>query len=276
MLKFIEKHAKVIVVLAVMAGSTSGIFGSVITAPSMFIGFARLIISLPIFGLPVLLNRRDELKRLKKGDVMWSALAGFFLFAHFFTWFNAVKLTNVASAAVLASLHPLVVLAVTVFIFRKKVSLKSVAAIIAALGGGCVIAGLDYASLTSGALAGDIYAFCAGIFMGLYFAIGNHVRKNVPGDIYVFILFASCALCFTIGMVATGTPVSGYPVTDYIYIAALTIVCQVCAHAVFNMCIGHVDSLYVSAWESGESVFAIILGIIFLMEPMRGLEPLTC
>ena len=31
-----------------------------------------------------------------------------------------------------------------------------------------------------------------------------------------------------------------------------------------NLCFGHVDSLYVSAWESGESVFAIVLGFIFL------------
>ena len=44
----------------------------------------------------------------------------------------------------------------------------------------------------------------------------------------------------------------------------MTLVCQIGAHAVFNLCFGYVDSLYVSAWESGESVFAIILGIIFL------------
>ena len=65
-------------------------------------------------------------------------------------------------------------------------------------------------------------------------------------------------------MICTGTPALGYSATDYLYLIGLTLVCQIGAHAVFNLCFGYVDSLYVSAWESGESVFAIILGIIFL------------
>ena len=69
---------------------------------------------------------------------------------------------------------------------------------------------------------------------------------------------------FSIGMICTGTPALGYSATDYLYLIGLTLVCQIGAHAVFNLCFGYVDSLYVSAWESGESVFAIILGIIFL------------
>ena len=56
----------------------------------------------------------------------------------------------------------------------------------------------------------------------------------------------------------------GYSLKDYVLILGLTLVCQIGAHAVFNLCFGYVDSLYVSAWESGESVFAIILSIIFL------------
>ena len=39
---FIARYVKIIVVLAVVAGSSSGIFGNVIEAPSMAIGFWRL------------------------------------------------------------------------------------------------------------------------------------------------------------------------------------------------------------------------------------------
>ena len=100
--------------------------------------------------------------------------------------------------------------------------------------------------------------------MGLYFVLGNEVRKNVSGPVYVFLCFFACWVCFTIGMIATGTPIAGYPAKDYLLIVGLTLVCQIGAHAVFNLCFGYVDSLYVSAWESGESVFAIILSLIFL------------
>lgn len=59
-------------------------------------------------------------------------------------------------------------------------------------------------------------------------------------------------------------PVFGYETSDYVYLVGLTLVCQIGAHAVLNLCFGYVDSLYVSAWESGESVFAIIMSVVFL------------
>ena len=273
---FIEKYVKIIVVLAVVAGSSSGIFGNLIDAPSMAIGFWRLTMGLPFFAIPVLTKKRDTLKQISKKDFLWTFAAGAFLFAHFFTWFNAVKMTNIASAVVLAALHPLVVLVITVFVLKRKVGIRPVMGIILALLGGVMIAGLDYQQLSSGNFTGDIFAFLAGVFMGLYFAIGNEVRKNVPGQTYVFLVFFACWICFAIGMIATGTPALGYSASDYIYLIGLTLVCQIGAHAVFNLCFGHVDSLYVSTWESGESVFAIILGIIVLGQFPTTYEIIGC
>lgn len=261
---FLARYVKIIVVLAVIAGSSSGIFGNVIEAPSMAIGFWRLTMGLPFFAIPVLLKHRDTLKNIDRKDYIWTFIAGAFLFGHFFTWFTAVKLTNIASAVVLAALHPLVVLVITLFVFKRKVGVRPIMGIVLALLGGVLIAGLDYRQLSSGNFAGDILAFFAAVFMGLYFTIGNEVRKNVPGSTYVFLVFLACWICFTVGIIVTDTPILGYSVQDYIYLVALTLVCQIGAHAVFNLCFGYVDSLYVSAWESGESVFAIIMGIMFL------------
>ena len=272
----LARYVKIIVVLAVMAGSSSGIFGSVIEAPSLAIGFWRLTIGVPFFAVPVLLKQRDVLKQISVKDYIWTFVAGAFLFGHFFSWFNAVKMTNVASAVVLAALHPLVVLAITIFIFKRKVGRRPIMGIVLALLGGVMIAGLDYQQLTAGTFKGDVLAFLAGAFMGIYFAIGNEVRKSVPGAVYVFLVFFSCWICFSAGVTATGTPVLGYSSMDYIYIIAMTLVCQIGAHAVLNLCFGYVDSLYVSAWESGESVFAIIMGVIFLGQIPTSYELIGC
>lgn len=261
---FFEKYVKIIVVFAVIAGSSSGIFGSAINAPSMAIGFWRLTLGLPFFAVPVLMKKRRALKEISKDNLILTFIAGAFLFGHFFTWFNAVKLTNIASASVLAALHPLVVLPITVFIFRKRVGIRPIMGIVLALLGGTLIAGLDYSNLAEGDFAGDMLAFAAAVFMGLYFAVGNKVRKDVEGSVYVFMVFLSCWVCFSFGMIFTNTSALGYSLKDFALLAGLTLVCQIGAHAVFNLCIGHVDSLYVSAWESGESVSAIALGFIFL------------
>ncbi|MBK5254083.1 MAG: DMT family transporter [Peptostreptococcaceae bacterium] len=261
---FLDKYVKGIVVLGVLAGSTSGIFGAVIEAPALAMGFWRLLIATPFFAIPVIRHQKAELLSISKKDLALTFLAGFFLFGHFFFWFNAVKITNVPSAVVLAALHPLIVLIVSIFVWHRKVTYKAIIAIVVALLGCTVIAGLDYAQLTQGAFLGDIFAFLAGGFMGIYLLIGDMARKRVSGRPYVFLVFLSCWICFIVGIILTNTPVLGYSKMDYIYLVAYAIVCQIGAHAVFNLCMGHVDALYISTWESSEAVFAIVLSVIFL------------
>lgn len=273
---FIEKYVKIIVVFAVIAGSSSGIFGSAIQAPSMAIGFWRLTLGMPFFAIPALMNNREEMKTISKKSYMWAFISGFFLFAHFYTWFNAVKFTDIASASTLAALHPLIVLVVTVFIFRRKVSIRAVMGIMLALLGGAMVAGFDYKAISPDDLKGDILAFLAAMFMGLYFTIGNEVRKEVSGSTYVFLVFFGCWFCFAVGMITAGTDFFGYSTRDYILIVGLTLVCQIGAHAVFNLCLGHVDSLYVSTWESGEAVMAILQGVIFLGQTPTQIEIIGC
>lgn len=275
---FIARYAKIATVIAVVFGSSSGILGSLTAAPSMAIGFWRLTVALPFFLVPALLNsqKREQLKSIEKKDLVWCFIAGAFLFGHFFTWFNAVKLTNIASAAVLAALHPLVVLLITIFIYKKKVGFKSIGAIIVALIGGVIIVGVDYSTFAGGSLNGNILAFLAGTFMGLYFAVGDSVRKRVPGDLYVLLVFASCWICFSAGVVITDTQILGYTVMDYVYIVIMAFICQIGAHAVFNMCIGHVSSLYVSTWEAGEPVFSTLLAVVFLAQIPKTYEIIGC
>ena len=261
---FLERYVKVIVVFAVIAGSASGIFGSVIEAPPMAIGFWRLSFGLPFFAVPFFKTGIIELKTIPKKSMIFTIMAGVFLFLHFFCWFSAVKLTNIASASVLAALHPLVVVFTTIFIFKRRVGRRALMGILCALAGATMVAGFDYKELATGNFEGDILSIATAIFMGLYFAMGHEARKNISGTTYVFLCFLFCWLCFGIGMISTGTTFFDYSSSDWIYLLGLTIVCQIGAHAVFNLCMGHVSSLYVSTWESGEAVSATMLAYIFL------------
>ena len=77
-------------------------------------------------------------------------------------------------------------------------------------------------------------------------------------------------------MVTTGTPALAYEPMDFVYIAIMAVLCQIGGHAVFNMCIGHVSSLYVSTWEAGDPVFSTLLGILFLGQIPTVYEILGC
>ena len=261
---FLARYVKIIVVFAVVAGSSSGIFGSVIEAPSMAIGFWRLSLGMPVFAIPVLLKQRDVLKKNFNQELHMDLRGRGLSVPPLFTWFNAVKLTDIGSASVLAALHPLIVLVITIFVFRRKVGVRPVMGIILALAGRRFDRRAGFQTVVGKATLPEMLAFLAAMFMGLYFTVGNEVRKRYRAALVCSLVFLACWICFAVGMVVTKTPVFGYSTTDYVYIIGLTLVCQIGAHAVFNLCFGHVDSLYVSAWESGECVSAIIMGVIFL------------
>lgn len=255
-----ERYVKFIVVLAVISGSTSGILGRLITADSMAIGFYRLTLALPFFLVPVLLRKREALRSIPTRDLVWSAISGMFLFWHFLCWFIAVKNTTIASAIILADLHPLIVMGITVIIIKKRIPVRAAVGVFVALLGAGVVVGFDY-SIVGSHIYGDVMALFAAVAMGIYFCIGGVLRKDIPGDIYITLIFTVCWICFTLGMVITDTPFFGYPLSDYLWLVVMTILCQIGAHAVMNWSMRFVPSLYVSAWSTAEIVSAPLLAL---------------
>ena len=264
--KFLSKYAKILVVLATVLGALSGPLGKAITAPSLAIGFWRLTMGLPFFIVSVLASpyRRSELKSIDKKSLVGAMSAGVFLFIHFFSWFNAVKMTNITSAAIFASLHPLVVLFISIAIYKRKIGIKPIIGIVVALIGAAMTAGFDYANLSMDHFNGDMLAIITGLCMGLFYAIGDKVRAKVDGAVYVLILFASCWACFFVAMLVSGTSFFDYPGNDWVLLIVMTLACQVGCHALNNLCLGHADSVYVSAWSSSETVFATLFAWIMI------------
>lgn len=264
--KFLSKYAKGLVVVATVLGAVSGPLGRIITASSLAIGFWRLAMGLPFFIIPVFASnyRRNELKNIERKSLIGAVIAGIFLFIHFYAWFNAVKMTNVSSASVLASLHPLMVVFISIVVYKRKIGIKSIIGIVVALIGAAITAGLDYTNLTMTHFNGDMFAVITGMAMGIYYAIGDKVRGKVDGAVYVLILFTSCWVCFFIAMLVSGTPFFDYPPKDWLLLIIMTLTCQVGCHALNNLCLGHADSVYVSAWSASETVFAMTFAWILI------------
>ncbi len=251
--------------MGAVAASFSAIFIRLVDADPIAIGFYRLTLALPFFAVAVFLWHRQELWSITKKQLLGCMLGGLFLAAHFFTWFTAIGHTTVASAVVLCSTHPIIILLITSLFFREKTTGKAVIGVMVALAGAAIITGGDY-SFAGDAIFGDIMAALGALFMALYFLVGRRMRKEINATVYVFLIFTGCWIVFLIGMVATGTPFMGYSGADYLYLFALAIICQIGAHAVFNWCLGHVSPLYISTIETGEAIFASTLAVILFAE----------
>ena len=98
----------------------------------------------------------------------------------------------------------------------------------------------------------------------------------MDGSISVLLFFTSCWICFTLSNIIPGTPLLGYPPTDYLYMICLTFICQIGSHAVWNLCMGHVSSLYVSTWETSDPVFATLLAVIMVKQIPSTTEIIGC
>ena len=252
-------------VFATIAASFSGIFVRLINAGTVAIGFYRMTFAVPFFAVTVLLKHREELKKLTLKQTAGCMLGGLFLAGHYFSLFTAVNNTTIASAVMLCNISPIIILIITVLIFREKTTAKAVAGVFIALAGAAIITGGDY-SFSGKAIFGDMMAFLGALFYALYFLVGRRMRKEINAPIYVFIVFATCWAVFLIGMFVTGTPFTGYSATDFMWLFVFAMVCSIGAHAVFNWCLAHVSPLYISTIETAEAIFAAISAALIFGE----------
>ena len=275
---FIARYVKILVIVAVFCGASAGPIASVIDVPPLAIGFGRLTVALPFFVIPVMTKaeKRRELMELDRKTFLITVVTGIILFLHFFCFISCVKYTNVSVATVLNSFHPLVVLVLSVLVYKKRVPGKAIIAILIALAAGAYMACSDVSAFSDSRMTGNILALLAGIFMGFYFTVGGYARAKMDGSVYVMLIFFWCWLCFGIACIVTKTPLLGYTAKDYLGVVAMGIVCQLGSHALFNLCMGHVEPLYVSAWETMDPAASTVLAVVIAQQIPSVKEVVCC
>ena len=77
---FLDRYAKILVVVAVLCGATSGNFGALISAPASVTGFWRLLIALPFFAVPIFAKEesRKKLFAVSKRTCFWPSCRALF------------------------------------------------------------------------------------------------------------------------------------------------------------------------------------------------------
>lgn len=260
-----QRNAGKIVFLGMFAASMAAIFVRLIDATPIAIGFFRLTFSLPFFAVAVLVGHRKELMAVSRRDLLMSLLTGVLLAGHFFGWFTAIKHTTIASASVLGSTSPILVLFITLVFFHEKTTIKAISGVFVAILGAVIISWGDY-SFAGEAIYGDFMALIGSLFLAVYFVAGRQIRMRLNATVYIFLVFFACWASFGVAMLVTATPVLGYSTKDYLLLFAIAIVCQIGAHAVFNWCLGYVKALYLSSVELLEPIIASALAMLLFSE----------
>lgn len=150
-------------------------------------GFAVLCL------FPFWFPQRKSINQLKElGINRWLlALTGVCLGLHFSFWIASLHYTSVASASVLVTMHPVMLIVAESFIFKRRFKGIVWAGVFIAFTGSVLLGIADYEGLEAfpNALLGNSMAILAAVIFVAYFMLGRKIRQYTDWLDYVFYVY---------------------------------------------------------------------------------------
>jgi drug/metabolite transporter (DMT)-like permease len=223
--------------------------------------------------LPFWIQRRlsptvDNHQPWTRKEVAWSALAGIFLAAHFMLWIGSLFYTSVASASVLVTAHPVMLIIVESLILKKRFPVLSWVGVGVAFTGSALLGIFDSNPTETYAnpLVGNLMALAAAFLFVFYILISQKIRKNSGWLDYVFSVYGFTALASVIIAFVMGVNWINQPVATILSGLGLAIGAQIIGHGSMNYAVKFISATLLSTLILCEPVFATLLAILIFTE----------
>ncbi len=265
-MKQFEKYPMVMVLIGILGISVSSILVRYSQAPSAVTAAWRLLWTVALMSPVVLGNReiREELRSIRKRDLLFSCLSGFFLAIHFVTWFESLKHTSVASSTTIVCTEVIWVSLGYWAFLKGTIGRKPAAAIAVTLLGSAMIAFSDSGS--GGSLYGDSLALVAAVAVAAYTLLGRMVREAVSTSVYTYIVYTACGAALLTVCLFQGTNLIAYGSSAILVGLALAVFSTILGHSIFSWCLKFFSPSFVSASKLCEPVAAAILAVFLFGE----------
>ncbi|MFW5976199.1 MAG: DMT family transporter [Alkalispirochaetaceae bacterium] len=257
----VRHRSRLIVIIAVAFTSVSAILIRLSSAPPLTIAAYRMLFAF-LMVAPFAVGR---LRGLSRRDLLLATASGALLALHFATWITAVTMTSVASATVLVSLHPILVLAGSVLLLKEKPLPGAAPLIVVALLGTAI---LSWGDLRSGIgdIRGNLLAIAGAGAVSGYMLLGSNLRRRVGALQYnVLVYGVAAALLFSIALLS-GSSLGGFALEEYLLFLGLAFFCTILGHALFNWALKFVRATFVSSSILLEPLFATVMALFVLGE----------
>lgn len=186
-----------------------------------------------------------------------------------FCYFRTITLTSLSAAAVLLYTAPIMVMAMSIFLFKEKLTLRKIIAAIAAFTGCVLVTGTADGNLALNGM-GILTGLGSAFGYALYTIFGEFALKkgynSVTITLYTFIFASVGVIPFAnvpqlIGKLAAAPQTLGWAVV-------LAVVVTVLPYLVYTMGLKTVEAGKASVMASVEPVAATVVGIIFFSETL--------
>lgn len=266
-MKYFEKHPFLVITVGIIGISMSAILIRFSTAPSAVTAAWRLLWTV-IFMSPVVFGKgtvRRELAHMDRKAALLSVCSGVFLAVHFMLWFEALRLTSVASAATLVCTEVIWVSLGFWLFWKGSVSGKAAMTIAVTLLGSALVALADSGAGKSH-LEGDLLAVLAAIASAVYMLFGRSAQKKLSTTVYTFVVYVSCAAVLLCLSLIQGQGLMEYGLDTVAIGAALALFSTILGHSIFSWALKFFSPSFVSASKLLEPVGAGILAALLFGE----------
>lgn len=257
----------ILLIIGVLALSSSAIFVKLISEPVEVIAFYRMMIFALVMGGILLFNRsyRIELLNLSTRRLLIMISSGIILAVHYLLWFDSLNYTSVASSTVIVTLQPIFAVIGGFYLFKERYSLKALSGIVIAVAG-CIFIGWSDLQVSGIALYGDFLALIAALVITLYFFVGQKVRTHTSLVVYSFISYGSSALFLFIINLIRRNNLTEFPLDTWLAFIGLALFATIMGQGLFNFLIKWLSTTVISMSILGEVIGTCLLGYIFLNE----------
>jgi drug/metabolite transporter (DMT)-like permease len=222
---------------------------------------SAFLMLLPFWIVKQLRKDVPKIHRTRK-ELMWTALAGFSLAAHFTLWIGSLFYTSIASASVLVTIHPIMLILVESTFLKKKFPVLSWIGVIGAFTGSVLLGVFDSGPSDhfTNPLLGNSMAMVASVFFVCYILISQKIRVTSSWLDYVFAVYGFTAIGTIIIALILGTSFH-QPTETILSGIALAVGASIIGHGSMNYAVKFISATLLSTLILAEPVFATLLGV---------------
>ncbi len=234
------------------------------------ISTSRTVIATLLF-LPFFLSRKREKVQntiATRKDHILMALSGVALSLHSLSWTSSLYFTSVASASVLVTLHPIILIIIEGTFYKIRFAATVWIGVIIAFSGSLLLGLADYnaESTFANPPLGNALAILAAAMFVIYFLIGSRARKKFDLIEYLFpVYFWSGISSLVVLFIFEGFT---FPFESKILWIGFALAAgpQVIGHGAVNYVIKYVPPTLISTTILAEPILATIFALIFFGE----------
>jgi len=257
----------ILTLLAVCLFAIGAIFVNLTPLPPIATAFYRVLFSIPLL-FPFVYK---EFKQLSKSSIILMLLAGLFFGGDLTFWNISLRLTTVANSNLFATLVPITIIPCSYLFFKEKIS-KSffIGTLITLFGVFILLSGKIHP--TESTTLGNIFAFLASIFYGIFMLLVYKIRDRVRADIIMFFSGISTSiLLFFIMLIFEGI---SYPhtISAVLPILCITIFAQILGQSLLGYCLGKIHVTLASVLVLFQPVTAALMAYFIFKQYLSVFE----